>query len=115
MGAPTFAERFEAAVTIRRAELDREDLAQFPIEVGRFGLGSLQDSDHHVPQRGQTFGDDPQGHRLAGSRFAPDQGEAALLDQLFDAPGEMLDRGGHQQRLAGQVRRKRVPFQAPQG
>ena len=97
------------------AELHREDVAQFAVEVAAFRLRPLHHAHHHVAERGEAFGDDPQGHRLAGPRLARDQGEAPLLDQLFDAPGETLDLGGHQQGLAGQFRRKGVPFQPPQG
>ena len=32
-----------------------------------------------------------------------------------DAPDEVLDRGGHQQFLAGKLRREGVPFQSPSG
>jgi hypothetical protein len=74
----------------------------------------LEHADHHVAQRREAFGDDPQGHRLAGSRLAADEREAAFLDQLLDAPGEVLDRGGHQQSLAGKLRGERVPFESPQ-
>jgi len=102
MGTPPLAEGFEAAIAIRGAEFHREDLAQFAIEVGRLGLRPLQHAEHYVPQGPQAFGDDPQGHRLAGPRLAGDHREAALLDQLLDAPGEVLDPGSHQQRVAGQ-------------
>ena len=115
MRLPTLAEGLESAPAVRRAELHREDVAQFAVEVTAFRLGPLHDAHHHVAERGEAFGHDPQGHRLAGSRLARDQGEASFLDQLLDTPGETLDLGGHQQRLVGQLRRKGVPFQPPQG
>ena len=36
------------------------------------------------------------------------------LDQLLDPPGEAVDASGDQQRLGGNFRRKRIPFQSPQ-
>jgi hypothetical protein len=114
VGPPAFAESFEPSPTVPRGELHREDVPQFPIEVGGAGLRPLEHADHHVAERRQALGDDPQGHRLAGPRLAADEREAAFLDQLLDAPDEVLDRGGHQQSLAGKLRRERVPFESPQ-
>ena len=50
MGSPAFAERLEAPVTVRRAEFHGEDLAQFAVEVGRFGLRQLPDATEHRQQ-----------------------------------------------------------------
>ena len=58
----------------------------------------------------QSPGDNPQRHRLAGTRLPGDQREASLLDQLFDTPGEVLDLGRRQQSFTGKLRRKRVPL-----
>jgi len=50
MGSPAFAERLEAPVTVRRAEFHGEDLAQFAVEVGRFGLRQLPEATEHRQQ-----------------------------------------------------------------
>ena len=104
MGFPALAECFESTPTIVRRELHREDIAQLAIEVGAFGLGPLDHTDRDVPQRREPPGDNPQRHRFAGTRLTRHQREAPLLDQLFDAPGEMLDLGGQEQSVAGQLR-----------
>ena len=104
MGFPALAECFESTPTIVRRELHREDITQLSIEVGAFRLGPFDHTDRDVPQRLKPPGDNPQRHRLAGTRFTRDQREASLLNQLFDAPGEMLDLGGHQQSIAGNLR-----------
>jgi hypothetical protein len=103
VGFPALAERFESTPTIGRRELHREDIAQLSVEVGAFRLGPLEHTDNDVPQRLKPPGDNPQRHRLAGTRVTRDQREAPLLDQLFDAPGEMLDLGGHQQSITGEL------------
>ena len=103
MRFPALAERLESAPAIVRRELHREDVAQLAIEVGAFRLGPFDHADRDVPQRRKPPGDNPQRHRFAGARLTRDQREAPLLDQLFDAPGEMLDLGGRQQSFAGEL------------
>ena len=60
----------KAAPAIGRAELHREEVAQLAVEVGGFRLRPFEDADQHVAQRRQAFGDDAQGHRLAGPGLA---------------------------------------------
>ena len=60
MSLPALAERAKAAPTIGRTEFHREDVAQFPIEVGSFRLRPFEDADQHVAQRRQALGDDAQ-------------------------------------------------------
>ena len=103
MGFPALAERSESTPTIGRRELHREDIAQLSIEVGAFRLGPLDHTNDNVPQRQQPLGDDAQRHRLAGTRLSRDQREPPLLDELLDAPGEMVDLGVHQQPMAGEI------------
>ena len=103
MGFPPLAERFEPAPAIVRGQLHPEDVAQLSIEVGTLRLGSLDHTDGDVPQRGKPPGHDPQGHRFAGTRLTGHQCEAPLLDQLFDAPGEMLDLGRREECFTGKL------------
>ena len=111
MRFPALAECLESAPTIVRCQLHREDIAQLAIEVGTLRLGPLDHADCDVPQRLKPARDNPQRHRFAGARLTRDQGEAPLLDQLFDTPGEVLDPGSRQQCFAGELGRKRVPLQ----
>ena len=67
MGSPAFSERSEATPTIGGPELDREDIAEFTIEVGVSRLVPLEHADHDVAQYREAQGDDPQRHRLAGT------------------------------------------------
>ena len=59
MDLPSFSKGFESAITIGGTELHREDIAQLAIKVSRFRLGPLQDTDHDVTQRRESFGDNP--------------------------------------------------------
>jgi hypothetical protein len=89
VGLPSFPEGLESTPTIRRAELHREDVGQLAVEVGAFGLGPLEHADRDITQRGQAFGDDPQGHRLQGSHSS----SLARLDQID--PAEIPTRVTH--------------------
>ena len=100
---PALAERLESAPAIVRRELHREDVTQLAIEVGAFRLGPFDHADRDVTHRRKPPRDDPQRHRFAGARLPRDQREAPLLDQLFDAPGEVLDPGRCQQSFTGDL------------
>ena len=89
MGSPSLAEGFESAPPVGRSQFDKENVAQLAVEVGRFGLRPLEHPHHHLTQRRQPLGDDPQGHRFADPRLARDHREPALLDQLLDPPAEI--------------------------
>src|SRR5262245_17282288 len=114
MAFPALAQGFESTPAIVWLELHRENIAQLAIEVGAFRLGPLDHADCDVPQRLKPPGDNPQRHRLPGTGLTRDQREAPLPHQLFDAAGKTFDLGGHQQPIAGEFWRKRVPFQPPQ-
>ncbi len=90
------------------------DEARWAFQRSRSALGPLDHADHDIAQRGKPAGDNPQRHGLPGTRLPRDQREAPFLDELFDAPCEVVDPGSHQQSLAGELRREWVPFQAPQ-
>ena len=60
-----------------------EQVAELAIEVGGSRLRSLQHADHYITHCREPFGNDPQRHRLAGSRLTADQGKAAFLNKLF--------------------------------
>ena len=113
MGFPSFPKGFESAITIGWAEIHREYIAQLAIKVSRFRLGPLKDTDHDVTQRRESFGDNPQRYRLAGSRLAGDQGETAFLHQLFDAPRKTFDTSGYQQAFTGEFWRKGGSISVP--
>ena len=103
MRFPALAERLESAPAIVRRELHRENVAQLAIEVGTSRLGPFDHTDRHIAHRRKPSRDNPQRHRFAGAGLTRDQGEAPLLDQLFDAPGEMLDPGRRQQSFTGEL------------
>jgi hypothetical protein len=103
VGPPSLAQGVEAPPTIVGLELHRDDVAQLAVEVGGPGLGPLAHPAGHVPQGRKPPGDPAQRHTLAGTGFPRDQREAPFLDELFDPPGELLDLGGPEPSLAGQL------------
>ena len=114
MGLPPFPQRAKATPAIGGREFDGEDIAQLPIKIGRSRLRPLEHPHRDVAQRRQTLSHDPQRHGFPRAGFARDQSETALLHELLDPPGEVFDPGSHEQCLARQLRRARVPLQSPQ-
>src|SRR5262245_11551464 len=115
MRPPALAEKFEAAVAVRGRYLHLEDLRQLPVEITHLRLWTFDDSDHHVADCLQPFRQEPQGHRLARSRVAGDEGKAAVLDQALDTPAEALHLLGDEERLGGDVGCEGVPLEAVEG
>ena len=115
MRLPALAQDLGAAPAVVRMQLDAEELAHLPIEVGDVGLGAADHADLDVALRRQMFGQDAQGDRLAGAGSAGDEGEAALTGQLGDPPAEGMQACGDMQRLGRHAGGERVPLQAVEG
>ena len=88
---PAIAQHLGAGPPVVRGELDAEQIAHLAIEVGEAGLGPAEDADLDVALSAEPLGENAQGDRLAGAGRAGDEGEAALADELLDAPAERLD------------------------
>ena len=91
MGLPALAQHLGAGPAVVRGELDAEQVAHLAIEVGEAGLRPADDADLDVALVAEALGEDAQRDGLAGAGRAGDEGEAALADELLDAPAERLD------------------------
>ena len=88
-----FPAGFGAVPAVVGRQGDAEEVAQFAVKVGQFGLGPSQDADDQIAQVAQALGEDAQGGAFARAGIADGQGKAAFADLLFDAPAEAFDRG----------------------
>ena len=69
MAEPCFAwTQLGAAPAVGGTQLDTEQLAHLAVEVGEAGLRTRQDPDLGVALGFEPFGENAQGHGLAGSR-----------------------------------------------
>ena len=92
---------------------DGEQVAELTVEVGEVGAGVGECGDGEVGQALEARGEDAKGDALAGAGHPRNQREAALAHvAVLDPPGEVVDAGGGEQRLGGQLRGERVPLQA---
>jgi hypothetical protein len=112
MGLPAVAQNLGAGPSVVRGQLDAEQIAHLAIEVGEAGLGSRDDADPCVTLVAEALGEDAQGDGLARTGHAGDEGEAALADELLDAPAERLDAARDVQRLDRHVGGEGVPLEA---
>jgi hypothetical protein len=113
VGLPAVAQDLGAGPSVVRGQLDAEQIAHLAIEVGEICLRPCDDADLDVAALvAEALGENAQGHRLAGSGRAGDEGEAAFADELLDAPAELIDASADVQRLDRHVGRKRVPLEA---
>jgi hypothetical protein len=112
---PRLPQRLESSPSIVGSQGDAEELAELAVEVGDGALWPGQHADLDVAQVGQVVGQDSQRHGLAGTGVAGDQGEAALVHLVFDAPAEVLEFIGPPQRLGRDVGREWVPLESVKG
>ena len=92
-------------------ELNAEQIAEFAVEVGDATLRAGEDAEDEIAMGSEALGEQPQRDRLAESRLTGDQCEAALARQVLDAPAEVFELGGDEQRFGGNVGRERVPLE----
>src|SRR5260221_10503843 len=95
-----------------RGQSAAEGVAVFGVEVGEAGLRRGDDADLDVGLGAEPLRENAQRDRLAGAGRAGDEGEAALADELLDAPAERLDASADVERLDRHVGSERVPLEA---
>src|SRR5260370_31457053 len=111
MGLPAIAQHLGAGPPVVRGQLDAEQVAHLAIEVGEAGLGPAEDADLDVALSAEPLGENAQCDRFAGAGRAGDEGEAALADELLDAPAERLDASADVERLDRHVGSERGPLE----
>ena len=115
MRLPALAQDLGAAPAVVRVQLDAEEVAHLAVEVGDVGLGAADHADPDVALRGQMFGQDAQGDRLAAARSTGDEGKAALAGELADPPAEGMQACGDMQGLGRHTGGEGVPLEAVEG
>ena len=115
MALPAIAQHLGAGPPVVRGEFDAEQVAHLAVEVGEAGLGPADDADHDVALSAEPLRENTQRDRLASAGRAGDEGEAALADELLDAPAERLDASADVERLDRHVGSERVPLEAIEG
>jgi hypothetical protein len=111
---PLRAHGLVRAPPVRRRDRHAEQVAELPVEVGDAALRAGHLADDDVAQGRELLGQQAQRGALAGADVAGDEREAAVHDEVLDAPCEVLDAGGLAQRLDGDVLEERVPLEAVQ-
>src|SRR5882757_8551883 len=112
---PLGSYRLVCTPAIRRRDREAKQMAKLAVEVGHAALRPFDLADDDVPQCGESVGKQPQDGRLAGADVASDEREAAVHDQVFDAPCEVVNTRRLAQRLNGDVLEKRIPLEPEEG
>jgi hypothetical protein len=113
VSVPSFTEGLEADPAVVRVQGHAEEVAEFAVEIGEFGLRACERLDGEVGMLGEFMGDDAQGGTFAGARFSGEECETAFLDEVvFDAPEEVVNGRGGQECIDGDVGAEGIELEA---